>query len=137
MAAQSRSLWRRVVAPSYQDSCARFIRRASSLFLRMLRAACFLRFPGQTGQGLERWDQHEPGGDDHRRPNSLPAGPPRELDRRRVGLDPYLGFCWPQVCGTVQERIAAQSLCDVTGFADRGRGGLVIASALQVLGMVE
>lgn len=43
MAAQSGSLWRRVAALSYQDHRGRFIRLASSRFLRVVSAACFLR----------------------------------------------------------------------------------------------
>ena len=54
---------------------------------------------------------------------------------RWLGQGP--GFGRGDGCGAVEQRLAAQPLGDVAGFADGRRGGFGVSEALQVLGVVE
>jgi len=46
-------------------------------------------------------------------------------------------FCGEEVSGAIRQRLAAQAAGNVTGFADRGPGCLVIVQVAEVLGVVE
>ena len=55
--------------------------------------------------------------------------------RRDLGL--HRGFCGRHVRGPVQQRLAAQATGDVAGFADGCRGGVGVAQAGEMPGVVE
>ena len=46
-------------------------------------------------------------------------------------------FCGDEISSAIQQRLAAQAAGDITGFADRGPGRLVIVQVAEVLGVVE
>ena len=95
-----------------------------------------------AGQGLERWDHHEARGDNHRRPNSLPVGPPlKRLARRmwRPRITPalhdrvQLGVCGAGVDGVGGATPTAFS----NSVARAGIAGQQLTLALSLLAVAD
>ena len=59
------------------------------------------------------------------------------LDWECGHLGPCAGFCGRHVRGAVQQRLTAQAVADVAGFIGDRLGGVGVALAPQVLGIVE